>query len=161
MKNKRAAGTTFAVLLTAALVCGSAYAQVRERFMPATEVAKISMNQRQDGLALHLTIKNDSAMVITSGEFICNFRDRAKPRPAQTSNGKQWCTSENFFVSSEGKVIVLSPCVHDEPFTLYFNEQIRPGKSKEHYYEMSRDWPQIYQCTASQLRAREAKFWER
>lgn len=158
--NRRTMGAAIAAILITSLACGSAYADDRERLMPTTVASKVSVSKRQDGLALYLTVKNDSAMVVTNVEFTCVVRDLTKPRPAKASNGQDWCTGDDV-VMAGGSAMMIKKCAFDSPLKYQASEAISPGKSKDFYYEMGRDWPQIYQCLASEVRGREAKFWER
>lgn len=150
----------FAAILIASLVSMSAHAQERERFVPTDEAKRVSLQMLQDGLALHLTVKNDSSLVVTGVDFACEFRDRSRAQPPRAPNGMPWCTPDNFVLAGSS-VVQLAPCVHDKPITYFESEPIRPGKSHKFYYEMGRDWPTIYQCGVSSLRGREPRFWER
>ena len=149
-----------ASILITSLAYGSSYAEDRERLMPTTAVSKVSVSKRQDGLALYLTVKNDSTMVVTNVEFTCVVRDLKKPRPAKASNGQDWCTGDDV-VMAGSTPMMIKKCAFDSSLKYQSAEAISPGKSKDFYFEMGRDWPKIYQCVASEVRGREAKFWER
>ena len=149
------------VLTAAVLFCWSdSQAQDKDRFLPSTEIAKISFTIRQEQQSLHLKVTNDSLLSLTSVSLSCKGYNLARPRPILAPDGQEWCEPRHYVVAgSEGYKV--KPCVSDLTYTGSIAESVLPRKSKEFYFEVDKkEWPFPLQCVLNDLRGRKPKFWE-
>ena len=149
--------STITALALAVLFSGQIQAKEEDQLLPTAAVAKMDVRYTADGRALHVTIKNDSALALTAGKVVCDKYDSKLPKPRVASTGFPWCSGEEAGVFISG---AYKRCEYNSPYLAWFDETIKPGKSKELYFELKDYQVPVLRCEIKDLRGRAAKFWE-
>jgi hypothetical protein len=147
-----------AVFAASALVLLSGPTQAKEEdpFISTVETRKISVQYASDVRALHITIKNDSSLMLTAGTLFCDKYDRKLAQPKVASTGFPWCTGR----ISDAISGPYKNCEYGSPYLKFFEETVKPGKTKTLYFELEEYQIPVQQCEIKELRGRAAKFWD-
>lgn len=142
--------------LALVLFSGQLQAKAEDPFISTAETRKISVQYASDVRALHVTIKNESTLLVTAGTLVCDKYDRKLARPVIASTGFPWCTVKlSDMISGRNK-----NCEYDSPVINYFEEAIKPGKTKTLYFELEAYQIPVVFCEVKELRGRVAKLWD-
>lgn len=128
--------------------------------MPGSEAAKVEFKTRQDGLAVYVTVNNNSKLLVSSVSFDCHFFDPSRSRPQSPGSGLPWCAPGDAIVVGSTSVWAR-PCSFASAVKYTEEVNLPPGKSRVVYREVGKDWAKIWQCLPGELRAREPGFLDR
>lgn len=149
--------STLLIALIFAVCSGHAQADNKDPFIPSSALSKVEVRYKADGRALWVLLKNASDLSLTAGKLVCDKYDTKLPKSRIASTGFPWCSEHvgASFISGTHKT-----CEYDRPYLGWFDETIKPGKTKELYFELEDYQVPVVRCEITDLRGRPAKFWE-
>ena len=147
-----------AIVAASALILfsGQLQAKAEDPFISTAETRKISVQYASDVRALHVTIKNESSLLLTAGTLVCDKYDRKLAQPKIASTGFEWC-SGRISDTISGR---FKNCEYGSPYLNFFEETVKPGKTKTLYFELEDYQVPVQQCEVKELRGRAAKLWD-
>jgi membrane-bound inhibitor of C-type lysozyme len=143
--------------LALVLFSGQLQAKAEDPFISTAETRKISVQYASDARALHVTIKNEGSLMLTAGTLVCDKYDRTLAQPKVASTGFPWCKGDEAGVYISGR---YKKCEYDSPYLAFFEETVKPGKTKTLYFELEDYQVPVQRCEVKELRGRAAKLWD-
>ena len=134
-----------------------------DQLLPTAEAAKISLSVAQDGRAVHTTIENGSALVLTAIDITCTQTTPSTPLPPRGPSGREWCDPLLLLFKTENFDPTFGcdpqPDTSGQRLTaeLALRKPVLPSNKHVAYIEM----PASYQgvsCFADDLRGREMRL---